>query len=368
MNIHTRRKIWPVLLLIALLATLAWPAAAQDDEIVSRVEGEPITRAQFEARVRLVRWQFLRELEKLDELTSGQLGLAAAFVEDRVSSLQDPVGLGGDVLELMETERVLWQKAAELDLLPSEEEIDTAEAYFFSRWTDVPPDEIAANAEAQAFIAEWREGAMAASGMSEAELRDVFATEAVSQKLFEYLADSVPQEELAVHTRHILCAFNPDNPGDPAPPSAEQRAAAENCAQTAMVRLANGENFEAVARSLSDDLASGQRGGDVGWTFLSQLTANYAEAARDAELNTVIRPVETEFGFHVLEVLEREMRPLSDEEYNRALSGYFQAWVNALYEQATIERSEHWQDAVPDRPSLEDLDAELQAAIQAALE
>ncbi len=367
MNIYTRRKFWPVLLLIALLATLALPAAAQEGAVVSRVEGEPITRAQFEARVRLVRWQFLRELEALYDLTGGQLELAADFVQNRVASLQDPIALGADVLELMETERLLWQQAAALDLLPTEAEIDAEEAYFFSRWTNIPPQEIPTNPEAQAFIATWREGALAASGMSEEELREVFATEALTQKLYAHIAQSVPKEELAVHTRHILCAFNPQNPADPTPPSDDQRAAAESCAQAAMIRLANGETFEAVARALSDDLASSQRGGDVGWTFLSTLTANYADAARDAALNTVIGPIETEFGFHVLEVLEREMRPLSDEEYRQAQIGYFQTWLTTLYDQATIERSEDWQAAVPTEPTLEALDAEIQEAVQATL-
>ena len=368
METHTRRKIWPVLLLIALLATLALPAAAQETEIVSRVEGEPITQTQFEMRVRLVRWQFLRELEKLYELTGGQLELAANFVQNRVTSLQDPVALGGDVLELMENERLLWQQGAEMDLLPTEDEIDAEEAYFFSQWTNVPQEELATNDEAQAFIADWYAGAMAASGMDKAQLREVFATEALTQKLYTAIAESVPHEELAVHTRHILCAFNPENPGDPTPPTDEQRAAAESCAQTAMIRLANGENFEAVARSLSDDLGSSQRGGDVGWTFLSMLTANYADAARDAELNTVIGPVETEFGFHVLEVLERETRPLSDEEYRQAQVGYFQTWIAALYDQATIERSDNWQEAVPTEPALDELDEELLGAIHALLD
>ena len=367
MKTPIRRKIWPVLLLTAWLATLALPAAAQETEVVSRVDGDPITRAEFQARVRLVRWQFLHEIETLYDLTGGQLELAADFVQNRAASLQDPVTLGDDVLELMETERLLHHQAAELGLLPTDEEIDAEEAYFFSRWTNVPPEEIATDAEAQAFIADWYSGAMAASGMSKDDLRRVFAAEALTQKLYAYVAENVPQEELAVHTRHILCAFNPENPRDPTPPDDEQRAAAESCAQTAMIRLANGEKFEAVARSLSDDLSSSQRGGDVGWTFLSTLTPNYADAARDAELNTVIGPVETEFGFHVLEVLEREMRPLSDEEYRQAQVGYFQTWVEALYNQATIERSDHWQDAVPTEPTLDELDEEIRDAVQAVL-
>ncbi len=365
MNAQTRRKFWPTLLLIVLLAAWVWPAAAQETEVVSRVNGEPITRAEFQARVRLVRWQFLRELSELYDLTGGQLDLAADFVQMRVASLQDPVALADSVLSQMETERLAWEQGAEMGVLPSDEDIDARVAHFFSSWTNVEPDQLTDDADAQAFIANWYTEAMAASGMTQEELRTVFATEALSQKLYAHVAESVPREELAVHTRHILCAFNPDNPGDPNPPTDEQRATAESCAQSALIRLQNGEKFEAVARSLSDDLASSQRGGDVGWTFLSHLTAPYADAARDAELNTIVGPVETEFGMHVLEVLERETRPLSDEEYKQAQDGYYRLWLRTLHDQATIERSDDWDTDIPAEPTLTELDTEIQDAIQA---
>ncbi len=362
----SKRLITLALLLVAALALpgILPPVAAQDGgDIVSTVNGQPIPRAQFHERVRLVRWQYLHELETLYEATGGSLALTPTYVRTLVDSLTDPAALGEDVLYLLEQERLLWQKGEELGLTPAAEDARAQEDRFFSLWTNVPVERLATSETALAFIAQWYAEATAASGMSESEIRILFETEALRARLYEHVAASVPREELAVHTRHILCAFHPGNVNDPAPPTDDERAAAKNCAEGVLIRLANGEAFGPLAMELSDDLASAQRGGDVGWQFLSYLAEPYAEAAREAELNTVVGPVETEYGYHVLEVLDREQRELNDTEYAESAQGYFDLWVQTLREDATIERSPDWNANIPATPDLSLLDAEVQAAI-----
>lgn len=362
-----------MLLVIVALVALSVPAgvhpvAAQDGEPVTTVNGEPVTRADFHARLQLVRWQYLYELNTLYELTGGNFSLLPTYVTTLADSLDDPVQLGDDVLYQIEQERILWQTGEELGLLPSAEAVQAQENLFFSMWTDVPVENLAQDAGAQAFITEWYAGASAASGMTQDEIRVLFELEALNENLYTYLSSNVPAEEESAHTRHILCAFNPDNLASFEPPTGEQRANAENCAQTALIRLANGENFEAVAMALSDDLASAQSGGDVGWELLSNLVEPYAEAVRSAELNTVIGPVETVFGLHVIEVLERELQQLSEEEYEASKQGYFTLWTNALHDEAVVERSGDWNANLPVDPGLDTLDAEVLSEIQAVRE
>lgn len=364
---HRSTRVIALALLLGMalaLPGMIGPAAAQDgDDIVSTVNGQPIPRAQFHARVRLVRWQYLHELETLYEATGGSMGLTPTYVRTRVGSLSDPATLGEDVLYLLEQERLLWQKGEELGLTPTAEDARAQEERFFSLWTNVPLEQLAASETAQAFIDEWYAGATAASGMSADDIRILFETEALRRRLYEHVAASVPREEPAVHTRHILCAYHPDNIADPAPPTAEERAAAKTCAESALIRLANGEGFGPLAMELSDDLASAQRGGDVGWQFLSYLAEPYAEAVREAELNTAIGPVETDYGYHVIEVLERGQRELSDAQYAESTQGYFDLWVQSLRDNATIERQPGWDAGIPATPDLSALDAEIQAAI-----
>jgi parvulin-like peptidyl-prolyl isomerase len=166
-----------------------------------------------------------------------------------------------------------------------------------------------------------------------------------------------------VHTRHILCSFHPDNPSDLTPPTPEQRAAAETCIMTAYARLSSGEPFASVALALSNDRASAQRGGDVDWALVSTLVQGYADAVRDAELNKLIGPVETEFGLHLIEVLERRTQRLTDEEYATSQQGYFDVWLQALRAQATIERSPDWNTGLPAEPGLDSLAPNVRDAV-----
>ncbi len=88
--------------------------------------------------------------------------------------------------------------------------------------------------------------------------------------------------------------------------------------------------------------ASARPRGDLGWVLLSYLTEAYASAAREADLNTIVGPVETEYGLHLIEVLDRRVQALTEEQYQEAQQGYFELWVDDLRAQATITRADDW--------------------------
>ncbi len=362
-RLRSCRRCGLVALLLTWLVLLAVPGYAQQGDAVSTVNGEPISRDAFHARVRLVRWQYLHQLATLYELTGGNLALTPTYVTNLVTSLQNPVSLGDAILAEMETERLLWQTGEELGLVPTLEDAQEHEAAFFSLWTNVPVSELERDAEAQAFIASWYADAQAASGLSREDIQALFATEALRTRLFNHLGSTVPTEEPAVRSRHILCSFHPDNPADTSPPNQEQREAAQMCIRAAQARLATGEPFADVAAALSDDESSAVKGGDIGWALLSYLAEGYADAARDAELDTVIGPVETDYGLHLIEVQDRRLQALTDEEYETSKQGYFTLWLETLREEATIERAPDWDADLPVEPALESLDSNVQEAI-----
>jgi parvulin-like peptidyl-prolyl isomerase len=352
------------LLLLALALLLVPAVRAQDTDVVTQVNGEPITRAMFHARVRFVRWQYIKELEKLFELTGGNLLLAPDHAETLFTNLKSPAVLGEAVLEQMEDELLLRQAGDEFGITVTDEAVAARERAFFSLWTGVPVDQLATSAEAQSFITLWYAEAASVSGLTEADLHAIFAAEVLRGELYVRVGQNVASEELAVNSRHILCSFHPDDLGNLSPPTEEQRAAAQACIRSVLDRLAVGESFEDVARDLSDDRASAQQGGNVGWTLLSYLAEGYANAVRDAELNTILGPVETEFGLHIIEVLDRRMQPLTDAEYDQSRQGYFRLWIDDLRAQATVERSDDWDAGLPVDPTLDALDANLLAALE----
>ena len=72
-------------------------------------------------------------------------------------------------------------------------------------------------------------------------------------------------------------------------------------AEGALDRLADGEDFAELAIELSTG-PSGPSGGDLGCAPSTNYVGPFAEAVDTAELEEVVGPVETEFGFHVLVV------------------------------------------------------------------
>lgn len=343
------------LALIFGLAAVAPLSAQTDPDIVATVGDAPITRDDFHARVRFVRWQYLQEIAKLHELTAGNLGLTAGRVLTLLNSLRNPDELGAEVLTQMEDELLARAEAERLGIELSAEAIAARRDEFFSLWTGVEVEALADDASAQAFIEEWYASAQEASGLEREAIDEVFATEALWDALYERIAAQAPSEELTIHSRHILCSFD-TQPGEDLTP--------ETCIRTAQERLAGGEPFEDVAADLSADAATAQRGGDLGWIPLSYLVDGYAEAAESATLNAVIGPVETSQGLHLIQVLEREVRPLSERDQAQARADLFAQWLDELHAGASLTRADDWAADIPHTPGLDTLLPDVLAALE----
>jgi peptidyl-prolyl cis-trans isomerase D len=70
-------------------------------------------------------------------------------------------------------------------------------------------------------------------------------------------------------------------------------------------RINAGEDFGKIAQEVSDDPGSKARGGDLGFFGRGQMVAAFEEAVFGAEPGEIVGPVETDFGVHLIEVLER---------------------------------------------------------------
>ena len=69
-------------------------------------------------------------------------------------------------------------------------------------------------------------------------------------------------------------------------------------------RIEKGESFEELAKLYSEDLGSGKRGGDLGFSKRGQMVAPFEAAALKLKPNQMSDVVESEFGFHMIQLLD----------------------------------------------------------------
>jgi parvulin-like peptidyl-prolyl isomerase len=130
------------------------------------------------------------------------------------------------------------------------------------------------------------------------------------QKVGDALAATVGQSAPQVRAAHILL------------PTREE-------AEAARARVTEGgEDFATVARELSTDEASAANGGELGWFTREEMVAPFSEAAFALEPGAISVPVESEFGWHVIQVQERDPeRPLTDLQINRLQQTAEERWL-----------------------------------------
>ena len=83
------------------------------------------------------------------------------------------------------------------------------------------------------------------------------------------------------------------------------------------IRIENGEDFEALARAHSQDPLSAARGGDLGWLSQGDTVPEFEDMMNRLEPGELSKPFKTQFGWHLLQVMERRNHD-STEEYERS--------------------------------------------------
>ena len=112
-----------------------------------------------------------------------------------------------------------------------------------------------------------------------------------------------------VQARHILIK------GGTTP---EDDAKAKAKAEDLLKQLKGGANFAELAQKNSQDPGSAFKGGDLGWLVRGQTVKPFEEAAFSLKPHQVSDPVKTQFGYHIIEVLDHQQPHLETFEEARA--------------------------------------------------
>ncbi|MDU9391003.1 peptidylprolyl isomerase SurA [Pseudomonas sp. zfem002] len=139
-----------------------------------------------------------------------------------------------------------------------------------------------------------------------------------------------------VHVRHILIK----------PSEIRSEAETKVLAQRLYDRIQAGEDFAELAKSFSEDPGSALNGGDLNWIDPNALVPEFREVMANAPQGQVSKPFQTQYGWHVLEVLGRRatdstaqareqqaMNVLRNRKYDEEL----QSWLRQIRDEAYVE-------------------------------
>jgi len=153
-------------------------------------------------------------------------------------------------------------------------------------------------------------------------------------KVYEDAVKQMPAEQ-EVHARHILVAT-------------------EDEAKAIEAELKKGADFATLAKEKSKDPGAAD-GGDLGYFTKDQMVPEFAEVAFKLDKGQISDPVKTQFGWHIIKVEDKRIKPTPTfEEVRGQIENYVahkaQAeMVENLRKSATIERLD--QPAAPANPS-----------------
>ncbi len=111
-------------------------------------------------------------------------------------------------------------------------------------------------------------------------------------------------------------------------------------------RILAGEDFAELAKEFSDDPGSALAGGELGWSDGSDFVPAFREVMTAIDIAEVSEPFESQHGWHVVEVLDRRDRDMSDEArrsmamqvlHSRRFEEELQEWLQEIRDEAYVE-------------------------------
>lgn len=137
------------------------------------------------------------------------------------------------------------------------------------------------------------------------------------------------------HARHILIKVN----------ELVSEDEARRKLQAVRERLEHGGDFAELARLYSQD-GTASKGGDLGWVYPGDTVPEFERAMDQLKVGDISQPIQTQFGFHLIQVLERRTQDVSDERRrvlarqvlrDRRADEDYQDWLRQMRDRAYVE-------------------------------
>jgi len=158
-----------------------------------------------------------------------------------------------------------------------------------------------------------------ANGLTRDTFRVQLQRELLSAALQEHVVGSMPTTVEQAHVRHILLASEAD-------------------AMDVLLKLRSGGDFAALAKQYSQDKATSETGGDLGFFPRGVMPIEIEAVAFALNPGQTSGIVKTDFGHHIIQVVERDpARPVLDEMMPTWRQQSFLRWLEAQKSVAKIQ-------------------------------
>lgn len=381
---------------IILIGALVFDQLIIPNQTVARVNGETITVSEFERRVRIERFFLSSQINAainqyrafgFDDATINQQLFSQPPFSTYINELNIPDQLGNRVINTMVEDELVRQEVARRGITvdqdavqkqinrffgydpeaglftptptvtpttsptpfvsptpsptPTETPIPTATPTSEVTPTETPtefptatptntPDATQRADEFNRNRTDYYSALRSNASVSDADINAYFETLAMREALRDAITADLSRTTPFVNVRHILVG-------------------SEEEANQALAALNAGESFAALAAAISTDQSNKDRGGDLGWAPPSNYVEEFAAAVTDAEIGAIVGPVQTQFGWHIIQVRGREEREMNDSDFERAKETRLTEYIQELRDAAGsgIEILDTWIDYVP---------------------
>ncbi|MBD3233780.1 MAG: hypothetical protein GF315_08665 [candidate division Zixibacteria bacterium] len=186
--------------------------------------------------------------------------------------------------------------------------------------------------------------------MYQKEIAEV--VEVTDEEAQQYYDENIDRYTLPEQVRasHVLIKVDADSTDSSSKIKAEERKAKKE-AEEVYRKAKAGEDFAELAEKYSDDPGSGKRGGDLGFFGRGRMVSEFEEKAFSMEEGEISEPVKSQFGYHVIKVVEKkpeEVKPFDETrkeqiiqmEKARKEREMAQAFVDSIKESADYQFNE----------------------------
>ena len=330
---------------------------------VATVGQSAINMLSFEKSVRYKRWQLVNEFQAYAQILQmmGNQPQYAERLKQLEQILTDAPGLGRQVLAAMVDDELVLREAAQRGLAASDAETDVEMRNMFGydpkavppTPMPVPTSDPAVTPTAgpspspqpsptpytadayQKNLGEFLAKILEQTGLTEADLRARLQVRVLARTVRTALTASVATAEEQAHARHILMAL-------------DKKVEAEAVLQRAL----KGEDFATLAAEFSTDSSNAKTGGDLDWFTRGMMVAPFDKAVFEASVGLVPTLVQTDFGYHIIEVLGREVRPLAPALLEERRDATFNDWLTLQRTAPEVKQLDWWVPRVPTTPAL----------------